>query len=275
MYLALHDLGDENLKILDQMENATEKWSHIAHIASDFGVHGIQISPYYRKWGFELTSIPHQLKDKFLLTYHLGGIYPICDQESKQKLDGVIANSLEIAAKNGMKDVSLHPPCFLDKTITPELRAQSKKVFMSLLKEWLPRFLAQKITFSLETHVTSSVFTFDGIHDFRDFVLELPGLDILIDVSHNYYDGYDIQDLLSILQPLTITGFHLSDSIRGVELGEGTHLPLGKGNIDFKIIADRFNPDNTVYGAFEVRGSSEGITKSITHMKALSGLTAA
>lgn len=59
------------------------------------------------------------------------------------------------------------------------------------------------------------------------------------------------------------------DAIRGEELSQGTHLPIGQGEVDFKELLTHFNVDTNVYAALEVRGSSQGIVDSLANLRAL------
>ena len=197
----MDNMGDENLTKLVSISDEAEKWSHIAQFAAQYGFTGIQVNPTYQKTlGLKLTRIPEVICQEFRLTYHLGGLYPLSTKDDEHKLQTDISDSLLIASSIGAEDVSLHPPYLSDGS--PKQRKQSRKRFQNLLGAWVPRFTAHGITLSLETHVTSSVFIFTGIQDFRDFVLSIPGLSVLVDVSHNYYDGYEITELISSLRPL-------------------------------------------------------------------------
>jgi sugar phosphate isomerase/epimerase len=211
------------------------------------------------------------------LTYHLGGLYHLCTPGDEQHAHKKLAESLHIARIFGAEDVSMHPPMLANIPLTPPYlptdspnhREQSKERFHTLLGTWLPRFQEHGITLSLETHVTSSYFLFTGLQDFRDFSFSIPGLGVLIDVAHNYYDGYEIPELLAFAESLPVTGLHLSDSIRGVDVSRGTHLPIGKGHIDFTPLVTHFAANHHLYAALEVRGPSQGISDSIAHLSGL------
>jgi sugar phosphate isomerase/epimerase len=188
-----------------------------------------------------------------------------------------LEESLSIAKNFGIEDVSVHPPMLANASLqppylpvdVPEHREKSRVQLHTLLKVWIPRFQEQAITLSLESHVTASFFVFTGLPDFRDFVLNLPGLGVLVDVCHNYYDGYEIPELLSIVQSLPVTGIHLSDAIRGHPLSQATHLPIGHGTIDFKPVLAHFDDHEHVYAALEVRGSAQGIIDSMKQLRIL------
>jgi sugar phosphate isomerase/epimerase len=272
MYLAIDDLGDENVATISACQTEHDKWQHIAACATAFEMAGIQIGPHYRtEYGISLLAIPEVIRRSFRLTYHLGGIYHLVTSEDEQLAHTQLADSLVIARDNGMEDVSVHPPVVANMAVTPPyvrhhaptLQRQSQERLATLLHTWRPRFADHGITLSLETHVTESVFVFSGLPEFARFIAELPGVGVLIDLCHNYYDGYEVPDVLTWLQACTITGIHLSDAVRRNDLASGTHLPLGQGEIDVSPVLDRFSGDDSVYGAFEVRGSAEGIAQSV------------
>ncbi len=277
MYYTMDNLGSENVVRVAQMSNEAEKWEYVRQVASGFGFAGIQVSSTYyeRDLGLSPVDIPRWIGESFRLTYHSGDLYHLNTPEDERHFEEVIARILRIAVRSRAEDVSLHPPLLANVALhapdhrydAPDYREQSKERLRSVLDKWLPRFLHEGISLSMETHVTSSVFVFEGMRDFLEFVLTFPGLGVLVDVSHNHYDGYDITGLVSSLQSNPITGLHLSDAIRGMTLGEGTHLPIGEGEIDFRTLVESFDKD-TVYGALEVRGPARGISDSLAYLSA-------
>jgi sugar phosphate isomerase/epimerase len=274
----MDNLGSEHIARLIQLSTEAEKWDYVRQVASGFGFAGIQVSPTYyaRELGLPVTDIPRWMGESFRFTYHSGGIYHLSTPDDERRADEAVAQSLSVAVSRRAEDVSLHPPVLANVALhapgmrydAPDDREESKERLRSVLSKWLPRFQEEEISLSLETHVTSSFFVFEGIEDFREFVLSVPGLGVLVDVSHNHYDDYDIAGLVSFLQPLPITGFHLSDAIRGVALAEGTHLPVGQGEIDFQSLVANFDTD-AVYGALEVKGPARGISDSLAHLASM------
>jgi sugar phosphate isomerase/epimerase len=278
MYFAMDDLGDENAKSLSGACTESEKWHLVRQIASDFGFAGIQVSPVYRdRLGLSLTHIPDSIRNSFRLTYHPGGVYQLNTAEGEDAAHRMLSEGLDIGVAIGAEDVSFHPPLVADVDRLPLRKkdqsssrcAEARARLRSLLDVWLPRFEARGITLSLETHFTPAVFVFDGISDFRDFCASLPSIGVLVDVSHNYHDGYLISEQLAALEPLRITGFNLSDTIKGKKLQEGTHLPVGQGYADFRSLSTVVRGGDTVYGALEVRGPARGISESLALLRAL------
>lgn len=143
----------------------------------------------------------------------------------------------------------------------------------AVLDKWLPKYRLAGIPLSVETHVTGEVFVFQGLEDYLAFMRQFPGLGVLIDVSHNCYDGYSEEKILTILEPLRIGGLHLSDAVSGVDLEMGTHLPIGKGNVDFRRTLESFADSEHVHGALEIKSSYSDIKCSLEKLEGiLSGI---
>lgn len=277
MYYAMKSIGDENITRLKGISDSDEKWRFISNIACDFEFTGIQLELRYSdEYGIHLNRIPDYIKESFRLTYHIEYLYHMLSAKDEEYLSELLRDNLHVADILGVEDVSLHPPVLANVSLTPpivpgrspEYRKQTRERFGKLLSTWVPRFLDHGITLSIESHVTSSFFVFTGITDYRDFILDIPGLEGLIDISHNCYDGIEMDEIISIITKIPVSGFHLSDAIHGLELVEGTHLPLGQGNINLIPLISEYKGDR-VYGALEVRGSAKGISDSLTYLKRL------
>jgi sugar phosphate isomerase/epimerase len=276
MYFSMDDIGDENLKILLNMQSESGKWQLISKFASEFGFTGIQISPMYQdKFGLSLIRVPDYVRKSFRLTYHPGGVYQLNTAAEELALHSMLSESLDIGVESGSEDVSFHPPIIADVSRLPlpkEDRSrghctEAQDRLKTVLNVWLLKFKDKGITLSLETHFTPAVFVYDGLNDFRDFCQTIPNLGVLVDVSHNFFDGYQISEQVDILKPLRITGFHLSDAITGIKLSEGTHLPIGQGHADFSSVLRVYKENDIVYGALEIKGSVQGITDSLTYFR--------
>ena len=258
MYLAMDDIGSDKVEKINKYSNPKDKWRKIDEIALVYGFWGIQISGMYKKkFGLDLYNIPYFICD-YRLTYHIGGLYYLLSEDDVINCNDMIEQSLNIAESYGMEDVSFHPP-FIYENI--DKRHLSKDYLKKIITKWLPKYKNHGISLSLETHVSPEYFIFKNLDDFAEFASSYPDLGVLIDVSHNFYDGYKENNIIEILGNLKITGLHLSDSLVGVEFEKGTHLPVGKGNIKFQKILQHFK-DKDIYGALEIRGNSRDILSS-------------
>jgi sugar phosphate isomerase/epimerase len=262
----MDDFGDDYVEKIITATSEIDKWKLISDIADKYGFTGVQINPseYREHLGLTLNRIPSFI-DKFRLTYHIGGLNTLESEVDYEKLSDRISEAINISAQYGVEDVSFHPPFISDES--DSIRNKSKGYLSRLIEFWIPRFMDKNITLSLETHVTSKYFVFNGLRDYKKFVSNFKDLGVLIDVSHNFYDKYSVEEIFDILNGLNITGLHLSDSIPDVEFKYGTHLPIGKGNIDFKKIIEHFKNKPNVYGALEIKGPSTGISESVNILK--------
>lgn len=262
MYLAMDDFGEDYAQEIKKLNSEKDKWKRIADIACQYGLKGIQINPsvYKRQMGLSLNRIPNYF-EKFRLTYHIGGLFTLESEDDYNNLNNQISEALDISAEHGVEDVSFHPPFI--KNENDIIRDTIKGYLNKLIEYWIPRFLDKNITLSLETHVTSKYFVFKGLSDYSKFVSNYRELGVLIDIAHNFYDKYSVDEILDTLKDLKITGLHLSDAISEEEFHKGTHLPIGKGNIDFGKIITQFKDNPNICGALEIKGLSKEISESI------------
>lgn len=270
MYLAMDEIGSDNVSRLRRLKDNELVWSEVDRIASEFGYRGIQFTPslYEHTLGLSLKKIPEVFR-KYRLTYHLGGIRPLASSEDEEELEAFLQEGVRIASENGMEDVSLHPPR-LAYDCDGE-RQSVRSVFLGVLKRWLSRYEDHGITLSLESHSSGGFFVFDGLADFSRFVCDVPGLGVLADISHLWNDGYGIDDVTSALENCRVTGLHLSDALAREELDKGTHLSIGDGEVDFSKFLSRYSDDHSVYGALEIKAESSKIKDSVDRLRRYTG----
>jgi sugar phosphate isomerase/epimerase len=262
MYLAMDEIGSDNVSRLCRLKDKDLVWLEVDRIASGFGFRGIQFTPslYEHTLGLSLKEIPAMFR-KYRLTYHIGGIRPLASSQDEEQLEAILQEGVRIASENGMEDVSLHPPRLAYASDGD--RHWVRSTFMSVLKRWLPRYADHGITLSVESHSSGGFFVFDGLSDFSSFVRDVPGLGVLVDISHLWNDGYAIDDVTSALENCRVTGLHLSDALAHEELNKGTHLPIGDGKVDFAYILSGYADDDSVYGALEIKAESSKIRDSV------------
>ena len=266
MYFALKSICNDNEVKINNMTSLSDKWQLIDKIAKNDGYNGIQFSnPFY---GIPIDNLPRYIKN-FRLAYHLDYTADFSQDGEVEKYNYIIEKGLHCAVENRMEDVSLHPPIAWHKD--HHRRDEFQAIFSSIIETWLPRFDSEGITLSVESHVGGNVFLHNSLEKFAEFIMQYPKLGALIDISHNFNDGLIISDIIKIINNLKITGLHLSDAISSAEVGKGTHLPVGNGEINFSYFLRHFvNCD--IYGALEIRATSEIINESLLKLKACFGL---
>lgn len=265
MYFAMDEIGSDNISKLEELGTPQERWEFIFKIANELGFDGVQFTPslYEKKYQLSLNEIPPNFK-KFRLTYHLGG-WSAFNENEVEKFNEKMKNALNCACRFNMEDVSFHPPYFDEAQI--QQRTTSKDNLRKFVEYWLPEFKRHGITLSLETHISSKYFVLDGLEEYYSFVKDYSELGVLIDISHNYFDGYSEASIIQNIRNLKVTGLHISDAINGADFREGTHLPIGKGNIDFKPLLQNYKDYKNIYGALEIKSDYKSIAGSLCSLR--------
>ena len=262
MYFSMDEIGFENTEIIKNITSEDDKWQFIYSVAESYGFEGIHFTPslYKNDFGLDLNNIPDYFQD-FKLTLHFGGLHNIITETDCNAFDVALAQCFEIATKNNMHDISLHPPNIY------EISAHDKKscleLFHKTIDKWLNIALKSTFSLSLETHVSGKYFLFDGLSDYVKFIDNYPDLGVLIDVSHNYYDGYSEDEIISHLANKNVKCLHISDALQGADFREGTHLAIGDGSIDFDKILKGFAHIPNLYSVLEIKASDESVAKSL------------
>jgi len=259
MYLSMDEIGLENTEKIKSITSEAGRWQFIYDVAKSYGFWGIHVTPslYKNEFGLDLNNIPDYFQN-FELTLHFGGLY---NNNTDDAFDIALAQCFEIATKNNMHDISLHPPGIYG--MSADERNSVYELFHKRIDKWLSIALKSTFSLSLETHVSGKYFLFDGLSDYVKFIDHYPNLGVLIDVSHNYYDGYSEDEIIKYLADKNIKGLHISDALQGADFKTGTHLAVGDGSIDFAKILKGFAHIPNLYSALEIKADNEGVEKSL------------
>ena len=230
-----------------------------------YGFDGIHLTPslYSKDFGLDLNHIPSYFQD-FKLTLHFGDIHKIISDADYNAFDVALAQGFEIAMKNNMHDISLHPPDIYG--ISLDEKKLCLQLFHKTIDKWLDVALKSNITLSLETHVSGNYFLLDGLSEYLKFIDDYPQLGVLIDVSHNFYDGYSEDEIINSLADKNVKCLHLSDALQGADFREGTHLAIGSGSVDFTKILKGFSHIPDLYCALEIKASNNDLARSLQQL---------
>lgn len=261
MYFALKNIGIDNEEKINNLPSLSDKWQLIDRIAKQDGYTGIQFSNLF--YGIPVDSLPGHIKE-FRLTYHLDYTADFSREGEFEKYSAIMEKGLHCAVENRVEDVSLHPPIAWPKV--HHRRDEFQSLFSRIIETWLPRFDTAGITLSVEGHVGGNVFLHNSLEKFAEFIAQ-SNLGALIDISHNFNDGLVISDIIGIISKINVSGLHLSDAILGAEVGKGTHLPVGSGEIDFAEFLGNF-VHRDICGALEIGGTSGVVSESLLRLKA-------
>ena len=262
MYFSMDEIGFENTDKIKSISSEADRWKFVYDAAKSYGFEGVHFTPslYSKDFRLDLENIPSYFQD-FKLTLHFGGLYKITSESSYESFETALAKGFETAKRNNMHDISLHPPDIYE--ISPAEKSLCYELFRRAIDKWLGIALKNGISLSLETHVTGKYFLFSGLAEYTDFIGEYPELGVLIDISHNFHDGYFEDEIIHHLADKNIKGLHISDALQGAELKEGTHLAIGSGTVDFSKLLKCFSHIPNLYSALEIKASNEGVAESL------------
>jgi len=254
MYFTMDEIGFANTKKIKNITAEPERWKFIYEVAKTYGFEGVHFTPeLYEEFGLDLSGIPAYFQD-FKLTLHFSGLYRNIPEPKLTK-------AFEIATQHGMHDISLHPPDIYG--LSSSEKSLCYDLFRKTIEKWLEIALKNGITLSLESHVEGRYFLFDGLEEYVEFIDLYPELGVLIDISHNYFDGYTEDEIISFLSGKNVKGLHISDALRGVDIKEGTHLAIGHGTMDVFKLLNHFADIPELYSVLEIKADNEGIADSL------------
>jgi sugar phosphate isomerase/epimerase len=264
MYFAMDEIGIQNIAKIQQIETESERWRFIYDTAKNFGFDGIHFTPsLYREFGLDLHNIPSYFEE-FKLTFHFGG-YNMAFEKDYEMFDNNMHDSFLIAKKHRMHDVSIHPPYAYG--LSDAERKACLSLFDNAIKKWAAVSKEMNIGFSLETHVSGEYFLFRGLEEYLPFVDKHPGLGILIDISHNYYDGYYEDKIIHLLGSKNVKALHISDTLQNADFRKGTHLAVGDGSVDFPKLLKHFEKFSDIFGVLEIKADDAKIQSSLNRLK--------
>ncbi|MCL2500490.1 MAG: sugar phosphate isomerase/epimerase [Defluviitaleaceae bacterium] len=264
MYFSMDEIGFENTEKIKNITSEADRWQFIYDVAKSYGFGGIHITPslYKNKFRLDINNIPDYFQD-FKLTLHFGGLHN--STTDRDTFDVALAQCFEIATKNNMHDISLHP-CKSVYGLSEDDKKSIYELIHKTIDKWLSIALKSTFSLSLETHVSGKYFLFDGLSDFVKFIDHHPDLGVLIDVSHNYYDGYSEDEIIKFLANKNVKGLHISDALqksKGASFETGTHVAVGDGSVDFDKVLKGFAHIPNLYSALEIKASNNSVARSL------------
>ena len=108
-------------------------------------------------------------------------------------------------------------------------------------------------------------------HDFARFVSKFPSekLGVLLDIGHLYQIGIDLSEVIHLFKH-KLLDIHIHDATLEKDFRKATHLPIGKGTINFLNLIHLlqevgYNRRLTL----EIRGTEKEIVKSKNYLENL------
>jgi sugar phosphate isomerase/epimerase len=240
------------------------------------GFKAVQIGPladYVRINGAHLKKILDGLNIE--RNVHVGGIYDAerfaLTEAEYAKVWKQIRYGMMLCKEMSSTLVSIHPPLFTEKTKTSEeLLAKAQTRFLRLVKDAVDFAGQNKVKIALESFCYNP-FIFEGLNDFAQFISYLPSekLGVLLEVGHLYQIGISPYEAVQTFKN-RIFDVHVHDATKEKDYKKATHLPVGKGKINFaSLIKCLREVGYDGWLTLEIRGTEEEIVESKQYLEHL------
>lgn len=205
--------------------------------ASHLGFRYFQIGPTSNFSNIDGKQLKNIL-DKYGMecNVHVGGLYDarrfVLSEQERKNAQRDLHVAIDLAREVSSSLVSFHPPFFKSaKSDTPLARVTSR--FLEMLKEEVDYAISSGIRLALESFCYPP-FVFNGLDDFTHFVSNFHAtkLGILLEVGHLYQAAFNLDEAIERFG-CRIFDVHVHDAKLDEDYKKATHLPIGRGNIDF------------------------------------------
>jgi sugar phosphate isomerase/epimerase len=267
MIVALHSAPEAFFKAKPPHSN--DELLRFVQKAASMGFKAVQIGPLSDYVPVEGERL-HKVLDALGLerNVHVGGLHDArkmalsfeeCAIVKKQMHDGIL-----LCKELSSILVSVHPPFFktVDET-SEEILSRTRTRFLELLKDEADFASRNGIKVALESFCYPP-FIFEGLEDFARFVEEFPSekLGVLLDAGHVHQIGIDLERAVRAFGN-RLLDVHIHDATQSKDFRRATHLPLGKGNIDFlELLSALREAGYDGWLTLEVRGTEKNIIES-------------
>jgi sugar phosphate isomerase/epimerase len=198
---------------------------------------------------------------------HVGGLYDaesfVASEEELNKAREDLRRGIVLSKQVSSFLVSFHPPFFKSEHWDKALSSKTKTAFLKLVKEEMGFAKDMGIKMALESFCYPP-FVFNGLNDFTQFVSNFPPteLGILLDVGHLYQAGFNLDEAIQTFGT-RLLDVHVHDATRQKDFRKATHLPIGKGTIDFSQLIFRLHRVGYEgWLTLEIHGSDREIIES-------------
>jgi sugar phosphate isomerase/epimerase len=198
---------------------------------------------------------------------HVGGLYDAkgfaVSEKELLKAQKDLRRGIELSKQLSSFLVSFHPPFFKSEHWDKGLLSKAKTRFLRLVEEEV-RFASDiGIKMALESFCYQP-FIFNGLNDLVQFVSNFPPtkLGILLEVGHLYQAGFNLDEAIQTFGD-RLFDVHVHDATQQKDFKKATHLPIGRGNIDFSHLVRRLRRVRYKgWLTLEIHGSDREIIES-------------
>ena len=169
---------------------------------------------------------------------HVGGLFDASkfasSEEEYDRMQQQMRRGVTLGSKIGASLVSVHPPFFSTGDQSAELRLKARTRFLRMLKEQADFARGNDIKLALESFCYRP-FIFEDLNDFVQFASNFRSerLGILLDAGHLYQAGINLSRAVQMFKG-RLADVHVHDATLEKDYRRATHLPIGRGNMDFQ-----------------------------------------
>ena len=273
MIVALHSAPKDFLKAKPPYGN--RELRKLLQKAFSMGFKGFQVGPL---WKFQRVDGERlkNLLDKFEMerNVHIGGLYDAEKLSRKDEEYSKILRELRcgilLCHQISSNLMSFHPPFSMNPHLDEETLRKARDLFLELTEKALDFASSRGIRLALESFCYLP-FIFHGFDDFVNFVFQFPPskLGVLMDVGHLYQAKMDLEEAIEKFKS-RLCDVHIHDATRQNNFRVATHLPIGKGTIDFSRLIDSLHQVRyDGWLTLEIKGTEKEIVQSKTILENL------
>jgi sugar phosphate isomerase/epimerase len=241
LILALHSAPRDLFKT--KPPYGIQELKKLVRKASLWGFKGFQVGPLWKLQSINSKQLKSFL-DKFEMerTVHVGGLYDATKLSKKDgeydKISKELDHGILLCQKISSDLMSFHPPFFTEPYQDEEIVRKTRSMFLDLVSKALDFASKLGIRLALESFCYHP-FIFHELNDFMAFISHFPSskLGILMDVGHLYQAKIDLKEAVNMFKS-RLFDVHIHDATRKNNYHKATHLPLGKGTINFDRLMD-------------------------------------
>jgi sugar phosphate isomerase/epimerase len=167
--------------------------------------------------------------------------------------------------------VSIHPPFFATRDkVDDELLSKARTRFFELVKDGVSSASRNGVKMALESFCYYP-FIFEGLRDFAQFVSKFPSdkFGVLLEVGHLYQMGINLSEAIQLFKH-RLVDIHVHDAILDGDFRKATHLPVGRGTINFPELTKLLREVGyDGWLTLEIRGTEKEILESKEYLERL------
>jgi len=274
MLVALHSVPQGLFKASPPYSNS--ELVEFVRKAASLGFTAVQIGPLANYVPIEGQRLKRVL-DSFRMerNVHVGGIYDAekfaLTKEEYARVRKETRYGITLCKQITSTLVSIHPPFFAKRSqMNSKLLLKARNRFLKLVEEEADFASRNGIKIALESFCYYP-FIFEGLRDFAHFVSNFPAknLGVLLDIGHLYQMRIDLVEALHLFED-RLSDLHIHDATLEEDYRKATHLPIGKGTINFPDLISRLKEVGyDKWLSLEIRGTEKEIAESKSYLESL------